>query len=429
MNTLPNRIAAPPADQFNYALRALGDQSLHMVISFGGFLDEGHLRTAAAAVIAGFPLLGSRFVECDKPYWEVLPDIDFNTLVRIHVSCDPDADLPAILAIPVDPATGPQLCLHLIRSGDRDTLCITVHHAAMDARGLISCTQLLAESYRSADFRTVPHGETMDRSLGPVLAQIPDKVIHTIHPAPEIPPKGWAFPVSENCVKGAGFTIRTLLPSYLAAIKQAGKRQGATVNDVLLAAYFRALCTTIHPAPGCRLPVMVSIDLRRYLNGSRPVTPYALISNQSVAFAVMIKPDGQNNEGMIANARDAMRVHKAGYPGIAAAIETESFGNDTYTRICERVQAMKDTYAACQANPPFLANIGIIPEECVAFDPDLPVVKAFVAGIVIEPPGIALGVTTFKDQITLVTGYGVPAIPPAAMEAFMDLLISYLPRS
>jgi hypothetical protein len=63
----------------------------------------------------------------------------------------------------------------------------------------------------------------------------------------------------------------------------------------------------------------------------------------------------------------------------------------------------------------------------VAFSQDIPVTNAFVAGIVIDPPGVALGVTTFKDRITLTTGYGSPAIPHAAMEQFMDTLVSYLP--
>jgi hypothetical protein len=37
-------------------------------------------------------------------------------------------------------------------------------------------------------------------------------------------------------------------------------------------------------------------------------------------------------------------------------------------------------------------------------------------------------VTTFKGRLTLVTGYGTPAITHATMEQFMDTLVSYLPR-
>jgi NRPS condensation-like uncharacterized protein len=172
---------------------------------------------------------------------------------------------------------------------------------------------------------------------------------------------------------------------------------------------------------------MVSMDLRRYLNGSRPGSPINTICNQSVAFPVMMKTGTQSRDGMIACARDAMQAHKAHNPGIASAVDIESFGYAGFSCIRERVKTMKATYAACHANPPFLGNIGIIPEETVTFSQDIPVTSAFVVGIVLDPPGVALGVTTFKDRLTLAIGYGTPAIPHAAMERFMDTMVSYLP--
>jgi NRPS condensation-like uncharacterized protein len=426
-NPTPCRIPAPPMDQFNYALQALGDQSMHMVISFRGLLDERRLMAAAASVLDEVPVLGSRFVECDAPYWEYIPETNRAALIRIHPSSDPDRDLPRVLAIPVDPAAGPQICLHLLRTNSCDTLCITVHHAAMDAHGLLSCTRMLAECYRNPDYKAAQQIEPTDRSLAAVLAGFPQTKNICNQPAPEDPPTGWAFPAGPGNGSTRDFAIRTLPSSWLDAVKRAGKQQGATVNDVLLAAYFQALCTTIRPPPGHPVPIMVSIDLRRYLNNPHPVSQNNAICNQSVAFPVMMIPDTQSGEERIACARDAMQAHKAHNPGIASAVDLESFGYAGFARIRERVQTMKTIYAACHANPPFLGNIGIIPDECVAFSQDLAVTNAFVAGIVIDPPGVALGVTTYKCRLTLVTGYGTPDIPHAAMEQFMDTLVSYLP--
>jgi NRPS condensation-like uncharacterized protein len=414
-------------DQFNYALQALGDQSMHMVIAFGGMLDEDRLREAAAEVLGEVPVLGSRFVECDAPYWERLPGIDRDTLVCVHPTSDPHRDLSRILAIPVDPATGPQICFHILRTKNNDTLCITVHHAVMDAHGLLACTRRIAECYWNPGCKTPPPAETTDRSLAAVLAQFPETAHIRDQPAREDPPAGWAFPAGPGDGSIRNFAIRTLPASRLYEIKRAGKLQGATVNDVLLAAYFRALCTTICPTTGGPVPVMVSMDLRRYLNGSRPGSPINTICNQSVAFPVMMKTGTQSRDGMIACARDAMQAHKAHNPGIASAVDIESFGYAGFSCIRERVKTMKATYAACHANPPFLGNIGIIPEETVTFSQDIPVTSAFVVGIVLDPPGVALGVTTFKDRLTLAIGYGTPAIPHAAMERFMDTMVSYLP--
>jgi len=429
MNNSPLcRIPAPPMDQFNYALQALGDQSMHMVIAFGGLIDERRLMEAAVSVLAEVPVLGSRFVECDAPYWEYVPETNRAALIRIHLSSDTYRDLPRVLAIPVDSAAGPQICLHLLRTNCSDTLCITVHHAAMDAHGLLACIRLLAECYRNPDRKAAQQTEPADRSLTTVLGGFPQAKNLCDQTAPEDPPKGWAFPAMPGDGSTHDFAIRTLPAACLDAVKSAGKLQGATVNDILLAAYFQALCTTIRPPPGLPVPVMVSIDLRRYLNNPHLVSQNNTICNQSVAFPVMMKPDTQSGKEMIACARDAMQAHKSHNPGIASAVDLESFGYAGFARIRERVKTMKTTYAARHANPPFLGNIGIIPDECVAFSQNLAVTNAFVAGIVIDPPGIALGVTTFKGRLTLVTGYGTPAIPHGAMEQFMNTLVSYLPR-
>lgn len=414
-------------DQFNYALQAAGEQSMHMVIAFDGLLDERLLQEAAATVLNEVEVLGSRFVESDTPYWELLPGADHHVIVHIHLSNDPRSDLPRVLAIPVDPAAGPQIGIHLIRTRNNDTLCITVHHAAMDARGLLACTQFLAECYRNCGTSLAPQAGTPDRSLSAVLSQFPEADLCCDRPVPEDPPAGWAFPISPGGNSVRDFALRTLPASRLDSIKCVGKLHGATVNDVLLAAYFMALCTMIRPPSGRPVPIMVSIDLRRYLKGSRPLSLKETICNQSVAFPVQMKPGLELRDEMIACAGDAMRKFMTKNPGIASAVDLESYGYMGFAHICERVRTMKATFDARHANPPFLGNIGIIPEEIVAFSQDIPVTNAFVAGIVIDPPGVALGVTTFKNQLTLSIGYGSPAIPHVVMEQFMDLLVSYLP--
>jgi len=428
MNDSPfDRIPAPPMDQFNYALQATGEQSMHMVIAFDGLLDERRLQDAAATVTGEVTVLGSRFVESDAPYWEPLPGTDRHPVVHIHLTNDPHHDLPAVLAIPVDPAAGPQLCINLLRTGSSDTLCISVHHAAMDARGLVACTRLLAECYRNGGIRDAPKNGATDRSISAVLSQFPGSAPVCDRSAPEDLPEGWAFPIGSGGGGIRNFALRTLPASRLAAIKCAGKLQGATVNDVVLAAYFLALCTAIRPPPGRPVPIMISIDLRRYLNGSRPVYLKDTICNQSVAFPVQMEPGLRSRDEMIACARDAMQKCMIHTPGIASAVDLESYGYAGFARICERVRTMKAMTDARHCSPPILSNIGILPEESVAFSQDLPVTNAFVAGIMIDPPGIGLGVTTFRDQLTLSIGYGSPAIPHAAMEQFMDTLVGYLP--
>jgi len=88
---------------------------------------------------------------------------------------------------------------------------------------------------------------------------------------------------------------------------------------------------------------------------------------------------------------------------------------------------MKEAYASTGSEPPFLGNIGIIPTEVYAFSSGCPVKNAYVAGIIVDPPGIALGVTTFCDMLTLTVGYRPPAMTEESVERFLDQLVRYLP--
>lgn len=445
MDPMPtlDRIPAPPMDQFNYALRELGESTMHLVIVFDGHLDEERLEQACAAIRAMVPVLGSRFVEAPAPYWEWIPGGNAHDRVLVHPSLHRDRDLQNVLTLPLDPATGPPVRLDILRSGTGDTLCITVHHAAMDAYGLIVYSQLLAGCYRHPD---TGQGRfpfpCPDRSLTGVLSQftgekpVPVLISHgSLHP-------GWTFPARPGDCKKRAFAIRTLPAERIYAIKSAARVRGATVNDLLLAAFFSALCDYSHPEPVTEVPISVSIDLRRYLGGkkSAPVEmdpdtndamaslPLDAIANLSVAFNVLLCTGSRTFDEQIVQATAAMQVHKAHNPGIDAAVDIESFGYANFAGICERVRMMRDRAAETGAATPLLGNIGILPEASTAFSPALPVTNAFIAGIIINPPGIALGVTTFRNCMTLSIGYGSATILHDIMERFMDTLTGYLPK-
>jgi len=227
----------------------------------------------------------------------------------------------------------------------------------------------------------------------------------------------------------------------MSAIRSTARIRGATVNDLLLAAFFSALCDYSRPEPATDLPISVSIDLRRYLamkksapaetdpdtNVPVALLPLDTIANLSVAFDVMLPTGSRSFDERIMQASTAMQVHKAHNPGIDAALEIESYGYTNFAGFTERVRLMRDEAAGTGATTPLLGNIGILPEAATAFSPDLPVINAFIAGIVINPPGIALGVTTFRNRMTLSIGYGSADIQHDRMERFMDTLTGYLP--
>jgi len=436
------RIPAPPMDQFNYALRELGEQTMHFVIAFDGCIDDERLNHAVAATLVMVPVLGFRFVEADAPYWERITPLGVQDLVCVHPSENGEQDFQKVLTLPLDPKTSPPLHLDILRSARSDTLCISVHHAAMDAHGLIVYAQLLAACYRDPDSWRGKYLTTgPDRSLAKLLSQFSEHEHAPVAKPPEPLHPEWAFPAPVGNVEQRAFAIRTLSPDRLPVIKDSSHKLGATVNDVLIAAFFSALCDYIHPEPDHTVPILVSIDLRRYLNGkdpelsqgktfpdrTTPAVPLDTIVNMSVAFNVMMPTGTCTFDDRIRQAVAAMQVHKANNPGLDSAIDIESFGYANFAGIRERVRMMKESAEGSGVETPFLGNIGVIPESSTAFSPSLPVTNAFITGIVINPPGLALGVTTFRNSLTFSIGYGSTAMPQEMMEGFMDRLIGYLP--
>jgi|GEM_PF-3844786 len=134
-------IPATPFDQLNFACEAITDQLLHVVISFDGRLREDTLGQALKGAIHCCPILGSRFRDANRPFWDPLPTLHPEELLYLHKTDDPDRMLRQVMVAPIDVTRTAPIRLDLIRAGT-DTLCITHHHAAGDARGILDCTRL-----------------------------------------------------------------------------------------------------------------------------------------------------------------------------------------------------------------------------------------------------------------------------------------------
>lgn len=406
-------------DQFNFALDAMGEQTMHLVIAFDGRMDPARLDAACREAFATVPVLCCRFVAEEAPYWERIPVPDH--ILEIVDTGDAESDLARVLGQPLDPAAGPQAQFCLLR-GESDTLCITVHHAAMDARGILALSSLLARCYRREHAGT---WRTADRTLGPVLGRVPCAILETTAPPPQPTRFVWSFPVTGSPAARRDFVIRTLPPEVLLQARTFCHLRDVTINDLLLAAYHAALCDMIRPGNGAASPLMLSIDLRRYLTAAGD-TACDPCSNQSVAFEVSVPAGIRPFERAVSTFHAAMAEYKGCWPGIASALDLQAFGDAHFSAIRGRVRGMRSGSASSGAGTMFLGNIGIIPAGAVSYAPDLAVRSAFIAGIVIEPPSVALGVTTFCDRLTLTSGFFSPAVSRDAMEELLDRIAAYL---
>lgn len=431
-------IPATPFDQLNFACEVITDQLLHIVISFDGRLREETLGQALKEAIRCNPILGCRFRDVDRPFWEPLPALRPEELLHLHETGDPERMLRQVMVTPIEVTRTAPIRLDLIRART-DTLIITLHHAASDARGILDCTRLIANLYqdpKASDPGLVPGCGGEERSNRRYLSKLPSRAtVPEDFGVPTLPPPDF-FPFRPGASDARDFAIRTIPPAYLEQVRTFGKARSVTAGAVLLAATAQAFSRFRSPATEGRFAIFHSLDLRRHYEDTEP-GPGPLpgrgsrcdIANRSVPFEVLFPCDEpQTLDRLVIPAADALQQFRESDGPLLEVLKAETLADGGFPAVRDHVGMAKDTYLRHGHGSPFLVNAGILPEECLDFGPDLPVTRAFLAaGISTDPPGIVLTVSTFRGRLTLSFGFCSAAIAHNSAEALLDAIVAALP--
>jgi NRPS condensation-like uncharacterized protein len=151
-----------------------------------------------------------------------------------------------------------------------------------------------------------------------------------------------------------------------------------------------------------------------------------MVKNQSVALRVITRVGDGSFRSILKDVAMTMRNIKDNYPGINSALEIEVFGSDSFYEILDRIRSLAKDSTKVDAKPSLFGNIGIIPEEAVAFSDSIGVSNAFQAGIIPDAPGIALGLTTFRGKMTFTLGYPGGVWIGKLMDALIDRIIYHI---
>lgn len=254
------------------------DALIRAVVTLDGHTDPARLRRALRLLLDAEPIAGCRLVEGGRrPYAERVPDLD-------HIELLTEFDLPDAAAAdetlerwsltPLDPHEGPQLCAALVRCAGRgDTLCIKLQHMLCDGAGTLDLLYELSAIYtaleRDPTYAPKPnvHG---DRGYWQILRRLSLRELREAlrtRPFPWMAMNGaiWTLPPLPPGEGPGALVVRELPVGQLATIKAFARAHGATVNDVLLAAWYRSIHRLARPEPGTRLVVMTHVNLRRWL--------------------------------------------------------------------------------------------------------------------------------------------------------------------
>jgi len=424
-DSIPPRYQVNPFDFFSDLLCAFSDQMIHLVIMLDGQMNYDTLIRAALRATEAEPVTRCRLIqENDMLWWEMIPQVTGADLVTEFSVSYPFHHLQKALSYRIDPSKGPLVKIVLIRSTKKngDVLVINAHHASMDGKGMKDFAGMLLTQYKGILSGASVQVEPTDMSARvlPRLSSLVPDLLNTADVQIRWSDK-FSVPSRSLICEQQVFSLLSLNKERVGRIHATRKEWGVTLNDLMLAVVATA-CSRATGGKISDIHLLNTIDLRRYLTE----VPQRSVFNFATAFEVAIEvhPDDSLMDTAI-RTHEVMNLIKKGTPGIDAAIEAECLYDAGCTAARCEMQRQWDGVLAEGKRSPLFTNTGIIyPDQ---LDPGVPVAHAFLLPTHNLPPGFSFAISTFGDEMTLSSSYGLPAFDPEFVRALYTSLDTILP--
>lgn len=412
-------------DQAEYLDRMISNQQIQCVLHLDGRIDESRLARAVRLTMDAEPVLGCRFVErFGRPRWQRRGDLDRVSACRVEecvAAGELEGRMEEFLTATGDPGSDPLVRVVVLRAG-QDTLCLKIDHVASDTGGARDYIYLLCETYRrlveDPGYAPVPNAGGR-RGLGQVLERFSLRERVRALKSGMPPPVAWGFPWRGTSHEDSRFEVRRIPPSRFQALKEYGRGRGATVNDLVLTACYRAMMELVGAGPGAPYCIMVPIDLRRYMPGERAG---AVCNLSGQLYPSLEALPGEEFAGTVSRVREEMSDLKAGTPGIGPAMVVAAFtslGLCVTRAVYSRMVAGEIRSGKCN---PYLSNLGVLEPGRLELA-GVAVADAYLVSPLMYAPGFLIGVSTFNDTMTVTVGYSDARSNAPAVERFLDLLM------
>lgn len=425
-----NCIPADGHDIGNYVFRyKLANFQIQTVMKLDGRLDFDKLSKAVRLSFEVEPVFGCRFVKSSHPYWKRINDIDSAQFCTFEETDDPDAAVQKFLDIPLDLDRGPMVKVKLIRSGKSDILCVKVSHVCCDGAGAKEYFLLLADIYSQIDIKGKEYVPVQSiRSKKDHIRLYKALNLHGFESILNLKPKIalplWEFPWRNSRVGTTRFVVSRLSNEQLDIMKNYSKARGATINDLILTAVYRAMFEICKPPVNVPMNIPITLDLRRYLPEQKTEAIRNLAGGH---ITVVAKKKHESFSETLSRVMSSTKILKDGRAGIENAILAEYVENMNFYQIDSFFKALSQILDM-NSNNPFnvtdkcgvaLGNLGFISKSPIKFG-KLTVTDAYIIPPVIRAPGILIVASTYNGILTLGVGYYKPSVHRSVMEKLLN---------
>ena len=424
----PGVIPATGNDIYNYIARyGMANFQIQTVMKLSGKLDPKKLLKAVKLSVAAEPVFGCRFIENQPAYWRPLDDIEKTMFCTFEEAGNPDESVQRFLESPLDMDRDPMVKLKLIRSGQHDTLCVKINHTCCDGTGVKEYLKLLSDIYTRIEtdngiYVPVPSIRTrkdQDRLFSSLGIKDP---LTAGDPLQEIPKTLWAFPWQPGRPDVAQVSVCKLPQGHIDILSKYAKSKGATINDIIVTAFYRAMFETSQPFYGVPLDISMTVDLRRYL----PEQKTDAIRNFSGGFITRLaRVAGETFEGTLLRVMAMMSKVKSNRPGLLSAIGLERVERDDFHQTISFYRTASQLLMQCagyiQQCSPVLSNLGNLDKSLWKFG-DAVVTDAYIVPPAICAPGLLLCIGSYNNIITMSVSYYQSQVQRENIEKLLGLI-------
>ncbi|WP_439741393.1 condensation domain-containing protein [Bacillus pseudomycoides] len=430
------KYSVTPQDRMNYLLGLYSaDQQINAVLYFPVGISKKILEQSVRITLQLQPVLNSRFVESDIPYWKEHSSGTNSPICLFAEGNDQELEMMAIDFIREsgDRIQGPMVQTKLLRGTTIDMLVVKLSHLCSDGAGVKEYINLLGAIYtqlylgKSKDqiIKEFGEGNESFRDQSPVFkyAGIPD-VKSAYRPNQEQQASLWSFPSQPNKNIYPKMSVRRLSHEQTLRLIQWTKAQQATLNDAIMTAYFRALSRfTVYAEPRTAEKMIgLTIDLRRYLPNH---TTGAICNLSGMEMPVIKMEDDESFNQTLARVKQSMDKIKSQNPGLSSAAGMELLAGIKLSAVKEMYKQQYEQALQMGMALPLLTNFGVIADEPIKFG-EVQAEDGYMTSPIMYAPFFTMGASSYNGRLTFTIGYHTPDTSKEKVDQFLESVVNQL---
>lgn len=386
-------------DKMHYLFRDFNDRMVHVELEYDYEINIEALKTVIVCFFEKDPILHSSFTDNHiSPYWKVNKYTVDDVLQIENVSEENLREkVDEFLTQYLPPEGDLQMKFCVFNHSGKSTLCIVENHMCMDGGDFKYWLKDFCRNYNDyvqnkispLDIRSGSRSYTeVYNDFSPRDQKAAQNLYKNINKK-----DNHRFPLTESKPDDKSFIARKVIPAdKMMSLKAVGKKHGATINDMLTAAYFYSLYELAGFEKSESVSISCAIDLRRHIKDNSDMG----YTNHTAWMQCKIPELGRDIfETLQYVVRSCNQFKQDKYMGLYG-LPLLSLGYKIMPHAASE-EIIKIGYS----NPLIaMSNIGILEVDKLALEGHEPI-SGFMSGAVKYKPFILLSATTIRNETTL----------------------------